>query len=74
LTKALRWSKKSFTNQGIIDPGFMDTYANLLYKIGKPKDAIEWEKKAREIAMQRGANGDWGQDVIDKIIKGEKTW
>lgn len=37
LEKALFWSKKSFSNQIKIEPGYIDTYANLLYKLGKKK-------------------------------------
>ena len=74
LKKALAWSKITFYNQTKIEPGYIDTYANLLYKIGKKKEAIEWEKKAQKIAIAAGAGNDWGQDVIEKIKKGEKTW
>lgn len=74
LKKALDWSKMSFENQLTPEPGYMDTYANLLYKIGKSKEALKWEVKAQQIAVKGGAKKDWGQDVIDKIKKGEKTW
>jgi len=76
LSSALSWSKRTFENkpESEIDPGYMDTYANILYKMGKNKEAIEWEKKAQAIAIKQGASIDWGQDVIDKITKGEKTW
>lgn len=74
LKQALIWSKISFDNQTKIEPGYIDTYANLLYKMGRIKEAIEWEKKAQKIAIASGASNDWGQDVIEKINKGEKTW
>jgi len=74
LEQALMWSNKTFTNQQKIEPGYMDTYANLLYKIGRKKEAIKWERKAQKIAIEQGAEKSWGQDVIDKINKGEKTW
>ena len=45
-----------------------------LYKIGRKKEAIKWERKAQKIAIEQGAEKSWGQDVIDKINKGEKTW
>jgi len=74
LNKALQWSKQSFTNQERIDPNFMDTYATLLYKLGRKKEAIEWEQKAQKIVIEQGGEKSWGQDFIDKVNKGEKTW
>jgi thioredoxin-related protein len=74
LLSALNWSKQSFINQEKIKPAYMDTYANLLYKIGRKDEAIEWEKKAQKIAIEQGADKTWGKGTIDKIKKGEKTW
>ena len=74
LEKALGWSKMSFTNQAKVEPGFIDTYANLLYKLGRKEEALEWETKAQKIAIEQGNEKNWGQDVIDKMNKGEKTW
>jgi thiol-disulfide isomerase/thioredoxin len=74
LRQALAWSKKSFTHPYKSEPDFMDTYANLLYKLGKPKDALDWELKARKIAINGGAKKDWGLDVIKKIKNRQKTW
>lgn len=74
LNEALQWSKRSFTNQERISPEFMDTYANLLYKLGRKNEAIDWEHKAQKIVIEQGGDKSWGQDVIDKINKSEKTW
>lgn len=74
LNQALQWSKQSFTNQERIDPNFIDTYANLLYKLGRKKEAIEWVQKAQKIVIEQGGEKSWGQDFIDKVNKGEKTW
>lgn len=74
LKAALQWSKASFSDQTPIDPNYMDTYAHLLYKLGKNKAAILWEKKARKIAIENGLGSDGGQDLIDKINRKEKTW
>jgi hypothetical protein len=57
----------------------MDTYANLLYKSGKVRDAIYWENKAIEMVSQRkGRSGvsDLAtfQSNLTKMTKGEKTW
>jgi hypothetical protein len=49
---------------------FIDTYANLLYKIGRKKDAIKWEQKAMILAPHdEEIKGAW-----DKMLKGEPTW
>lgn len=69
--KALNWSKQSLAGNEK-EHMFMDTYANLLYKSGKKKEAIDWETKARDIATGDEAKG--YQSTIDKMVKGEKTW
>jgi thiol-disulfide isomerase/thioredoxin len=74
LESALQWSKMSFANQKKIEPGYIDTYANLSYKLGRKEEALDWELKAQKIAIEQGNDKNWGQDVIDKINKGEKTW
>lgn len=74
LNQALGWSLQSFANEEKPEPGYIDTYANLLYKLGRKKEALQWEKKAQETAIAQGAGKEWGQDVIDKINKGQKTW
>ena len=70
----LVWSKKTFTNQEKIEPGYIDTYSNLLYKLGRKEEALKWETKAQKIAIEQGQHKSWGQEVIDKMNKGEKTW
>jgi len=74
LRVATRWSKKSFAHQKEADPGYIDTYSNLLYKLGRTKDAIRWEREAAKLAVKQGAGENWGEDVIGKMEKGEKTW
>lgn len=70
VSEALDWSKRSF--EGHPNPGFMDTYANILYKMGKKDDAIAWEQKA--IDMADDASKASMQPTLDKMKKGEKTW
>jgi thiol-disulfide isomerase/thioredoxin len=67
---ALDWSKRSFKDQQI--PAYMDTYANILYKLGRKDEAITWEQKAMDLASA-GEKADF-QATIDKMKKGEKTW
>jgi hypothetical protein len=70
VSEALDWSKRSFKDQP--NSGFMDTYANILYKLGKKDDAIVWEQKALELA-DKGDKARY-QETINKMKKGEKTW
>ena len=69
VTDILDWSKRLRDNS---EPGFVDTYANILYKLGKKDDAIALETKA----MQQAVGNDKAsyQETIDKMKKGEKTW
>jgi len=70
VAKALEWSKSSFKDNN--EPAFMDTYANLLYKLGKKDEAINWEQKAMDLAPENDKQT--FQETIDKMQKGEKTW
>jgi hypothetical protein len=51
----------------------MDTYANILYKMGKKDDAITWEQKAADLSASADEKAGY-QATIDKMKKGEKTW
>lgn len=44
VTDALEWSKRSLKDKPV--PKYMDTYANILYKMGKKDEALAWEQKA----------------------------
>lgn len=52
------------------DATYIDTYANLLYKMGRVKEGLEWQKKAMAIAP-----GD--KEIAETYIKmqnGKPTW
>ena len=51
---------------------FIDTYANLLYKLNRKEEAIETEIQAMNLAP--AAEKSNYQETIDKMKKGEKTW
>ena len=74
LQDALNWSKRS----GELSPDnsvFLDTYANLLYKLGRNEEAITCEKKA--LGYDAKANREPNPiltEVLRKMIAGEKTW
>ena len=65
---ALTLSEKSISN----DPAAhrVDTYANLLYKLGRTEEAIKWETKAIELEPNEAAF----KETLTKMKKGEKTW
>jgi thioredoxin-related protein len=55
---------------------YIDTYANLLYKLGDSKKALEWEVRALNIALKEKYDQDAKEysKVIEKIKKGKPTW
>ena len=69
--KALSWSKKSL-EQDKDNPMYLDTYANLLYKLGQVNEAIELETKALKLIEEKNKKS--YQEVLDKMKKGEPTW
>jgi len=74
LKKALAWSKRSLEFTGNSVGAFLDTYANLLHKLGRTGEAIPWE----ELAIEKGPDDD--EDIssykvtLEKMKKGEPTW
>lgn len=73
LENALIWSKRSLE----IYPDnhmFIDTYANLLYKLGRNEEAITNEKEALRIAIEAKADTKGYEKTLKKMNSGEKTW
>jgi thioredoxin-related protein len=69
VSEVLDWSKRLRDNN---IAAYEDTYANILYKLGKKEDAIALETKAMTIAADTEKAS--FQEVIDKMKKGEKIW
>jgi thioredoxin-related protein len=67
LNEALLWSKASLVAN---DPNYMDTYANLLHKLGRTAEAIQVETKAMGMATDKESY----KKTIEKMKKGERTW
>jgi tetratricopeptide (TPR) repeat protein len=66
-SKALEWSARSLELNR--DPMFLDTYANLLFRVGKQKEAIKIEAEAVEKSdPEQKANY---QATLDKMKKGQ---
>lgn len=68
--QALEWSKRSIATHQ--EPAFMDTYANILYKLGKKDEAMEWETKAMTAAPETEKKN--YAETLEKMKNGEKTW
>lgn len=70
LEVALGWSKMTLQEKDAIT--FLDTYANLLYKLGRKEEAISTEEHAVSVA---GKNEKVEfQANLEKMKKGENTW
>jgi tetratricopeptide (TPR) repeat protein len=69
VSQILDWSKQL---KDAKNPAYLDTYANLLYKLGKKDAAVALEQKALDISPGNDRAG--YQSTIDKMKKGEKTW
>jgi tetratricopeptide (TPR) repeat protein len=70
LEQASKWIKLVCEAQ----PGeqdYLDTYANVLYKLGKKKKAIELEEKA---ASMNTRNSKEIFDNLQKMKEGQPTW
>jgi len=65
LVKAARWAKRSVELQP--DYASMDTYAALLYKIGKKKEAKEAAEKAIEQGKKENQDYKSTEDLLKKI-------
>ena len=70
--EAISWSEKSIAGTERNNPAFLDTYANLQYRIGNTKQAIEIETKALSLAPD--TDKDSYIETLGKMKKGEKTW
>ncbi len=71
INMALGWAKHAASKD---DPMILDTYANLLYKLGKNSDAITTQEKAIAILKEKGEDPADQQITLEKMKKGEKTW
>ena len=74
LQDALNWSKRS-RELAPDNSGYLDTYANLLYKLGRKEEAITCEKEALGYdAKVNKAPNEIMVVALRKMIAGEKTW
>jgi len=74
LQEALGFSKRSLEFLPD-DAAFLDTYANLFYKLGLKQEAITNEKEALRLADKKDVEGYKGmEETLRKMNAGEKTW
>jgi len=78
LEKAVSWMEIILTIQPN-DPPSIDTYANLLYKLGRIRKAITWEKKAQKLELENSIKENREPEnvytqTLEKMQKGTKTW
>jgi len=71
LNDALSWSKRSLEIYPE-NPMWMDTYANLLYKLGKNEEAVALEEEALELVSKESKEG--FKNTLQKMREGQKTW
>jgi len=71
LNDALSWSKHSLEIYPE-NPMWMDTYANLLYKLGKNEEAVALEEEALELVSKESKEG--FKNTLQKMREGQKTW
>ena len=75
INMAIGWMKGVLRREAN-DPWYMDTYANLLYKVGRMEEAIAWQNKIINYGVREGNNGaiESGKFYIEKMRKNEPTW
>lgn len=69
VASAMEWSKRSVEKTQEKEPALLDTYANLLYKMGKKEEAIAMQQKAVNLVPANEKNE--YQATLDKMKKGE---
>jgi thioredoxin-related protein len=75
VNKAIKWME-DVIRRNPKDANHIDTYANLLYKSGRVNEAINWQERAIQTAIEQ--KQDWDlkslQNNHSKMKKGEATW
>jgi len=69
IAEALNWSKRSVDETQSKEPSYLDTYANLLYKLGKKDQAIAMQQKAVDLVAAE--NKAQYQVTLEKMKKGK---
>lgn len=72
LKGGIKWMKKAIKMKPD-RPDLLDTYANLLYKYGRKKDAIRWEEKAVEKSNTERRKTNF-LSIVEKMKQGKPTY
>jgi hypothetical protein len=78
LNKAITWARL-LVNNDIANPHYADTYANLLYKTGRIKEGIKWEKMAIMLDQKLAVIYETQPDpvyplTVKRMEQNEKIW
>jgi thioredoxin-related protein len=84
LERALMWSKRSMEwheelrkdkqHLPLGNPAYIDTYARLLYKLGRKDEAIEWQTKAVEAQKVSGMSWVSMEKDLNEMKAGTLKW
>lgn len=77
LQAAIAWMERVLQQpEDAVIAANLDTYANLLYKVGRVAEAIAWEERARKLAGEANSPDEAAgyQAVLDKMKEGVPTW
>jgi tetratricopeptide (TPR) repeat protein len=82
LSKALEWINQSIEIDQPVNVQYLDTKANILYKLGRVKEGIEVEQKAYDMVVEQakkagakpGGLADTYLKVIEQMKRGEPTY
>jgi thioredoxin-related protein len=84
LERALMWSKRSMELHEELrkdknylplgNPAYIDTYAHLLYKLGRKDEAIEWQNKAVEAQKVTGMSWASMEKDLTEMKAGTLKW
>lgn len=70
LDKAIKWQYIILQADDFEDATSIDTYANLLYKVGRQREAISWQEKAIQLApLDKSLSA-----TLEKMKKNLPTW
>ena len=67
---ALMWSERCNSMISTPNLNYIDTYANLLYKLNRREEAIQWEEKAARL----NPNDSDTKETLLKMKNGTQTW
>jgi thioredoxin-related protein len=77
ISEGIKLMEKNIIGNPLAEAEDIDTYANLLYKLGNKKDAIYWQKKAVELSKEYGEGRVIKEESLARLKKmemNEITW